>query len=373
MHVAPPEDRLEPALDREPPVVAQHRPELRVGPSLDAVVGRGNRSRAREGGVQIGEGRAGVDESDQRATGLHEPLVGGPRLAVLVHGGLRQERVPALRPRQKRLHPAVSLLERRDREQRLGQPVELDARRRLWPCRGAAPHLRKGVEHAPLAPRPRPGPPQGLGEAVPTVRDDDLWGSNARHQRRPGTAVLGSAQVPAEGMPLVGGDEHDGLPVEMYAVDKDNPACRLDLGRHRPYLPEPRRLPAKRPASAGHVRLTRAGEKPGEKGGELLGGAVDPAGRARIAGGAPPPRPARARLAVPRHPPAADRAIRSPHVRPRCPEQIIGRKQHGLAGQTSDILHTFCPGGELGKDNSGALYNAPDLRGQQQDYTHFVL
>ena len=86
-----------------------------------------------------------------------------------------------------------------DAQERLGEPVELPARLRPRPRRGVAPHLREGVEDAPLAPRPGPRLPEGLGEAVPAVGDDHLGRRDARHQRRPRPAVLGAAQVPAQG------------------------------------------------------------------------------------------------------------------------------------------------------------------------------
>ena len=57
VRVAPPEHRLH-ALDRrQPPVVAQDGPRLRVHPSLDHVVGRRQRAGLGQGGVEVGEQR----------------------------------------------------------------------------------------------------------------------------------------------------------------------------------------------------------------------------------------------------------------------------------------------------------------------------
>lgn len=57
VRVAPPEHRLH-ALDRrQPPVVAQDGPQLRVHPSLDHVVGRRQRAGLGQGGVEVGEQR----------------------------------------------------------------------------------------------------------------------------------------------------------------------------------------------------------------------------------------------------------------------------------------------------------------------------
>ena len=140
--------------------------------------------------VEVGEERPGVDEPDERAPGLHEPLVGQRHPAVLRARGLRQKPGPAIRPREQRLRPAVRLLDGGDRQQRPREPVELDPRLGPRPRRGISSHLGKGVEDAPLAPRLRPSFSQGLGKAVPAVGDDDLWRRDARHQRRPGAAVL---------------------------------------------------------------------------------------------------------------------------------------------------------------------------------------
>ena len=69
VRVAPPEHRLH-ALDRrQPPVVAQDGPQLRVHPSLDHVVGRRQRAGLGQGGVEVGEHVPAdtSDDSDERA------------------------------------------------------------------------------------------------------------------------------------------------------------------------------------------------------------------------------------------------------------------------------------------------------------------
>ncbi len=106
--------------------------------------------------VEAGEERPGVDEPDERAPGLHEPLVGQRHPAVLRARGLRQKPGPAIRPREQRPHPAVRLLDGGDRQQRPREPVELDPCLGPRPRRGISSHLGEGVEDAPLVPRLRP-------------------------------------------------------------------------------------------------------------------------------------------------------------------------------------------------------------------------
>ena len=76
VRVAPPEHRLH-ALDRrQPPVVAQDGPQLRVHPSLDHVVGRRQRAGLGQGGVEVGEQRPRRHQRRQRRARPPQPLVG---------------------------------------------------------------------------------------------------------------------------------------------------------------------------------------------------------------------------------------------------------------------------------------------------------
>ena len=58
VRMAPPEDRLRPFEQAQATMVAQHRPELCVHPTLDEVVGRRNRTGPRQVGVEVGEQRS---------------------------------------------------------------------------------------------------------------------------------------------------------------------------------------------------------------------------------------------------------------------------------------------------------------------------
>ena len=84
MHVAPPEDGLDPALKREPPVLPQHGPELAVQ-ALDGVVSCGKGTEPfREAWVHVGEERVLLHERGEGVSRLDQPLVGerGPALVV---------------------------------------------------------------------------------------------------------------------------------------------------------------------------------------------------------------------------------------------------------------------------------------------------
>lgn len=203
--------------------------------------------------------------------------------------------------------------------------MELGAGLRPGPRRGAAPHLRECVEHAALVARAGPCPPDRLREAVPAVGDGDLGLGDARHQRRTRVRVLGAAQVPVEHALAVKRYQRDGLPPQVYAVDADDPPRGLGLRRHGPYLPEACRLPPEGPPAARHIGLPPPGEQPAEEGLEQLGRAVHPVHRSRAAGRAPPPRPARARHAVPLHPRPAQGACVSLHRNPASATSFSGR------------------------------------------------
>ena len=83
---APPEYRLRALGRREPPVVAQDGPQLRVHPSFDHVVGRRQRAGLSQGGVEVGEQRPRRYQRRQRRARPPQPLVGIDSPAV--HHGL---------------------------------------------------------------------------------------------------------------------------------------------------------------------------------------------------------------------------------------------------------------------------------------------
>lgn len=132
-------------------------------------------------------------------------------------------------------------------------------------------------------------------------------------------------RYPAQSVLVVEGYQHDGPSAEVDPVDVDDPTRRLDLGRHRPDLPEAGAPPPEGPPAAGHVGLASAREEPAEEGLEQLRRVVDPPHRARAAGGAPPPRPSRARRAAPLHPRAAQGACVHLHRNPASPTNFPGR------------------------------------------------
>lgn len=107
---------------------------------------------------------------------------------------------------------------------------------------------------------------------------------------------------------------HD-LPGQVDAVDEHGAAALLDNRRHRPNLPEARRLPPERAALPGHLRLRGARQRPRQERLGELGRAVDGVDERRAARRAMPPLPSRRRLAVFPGPAAAVRALDLRHVR----------------------------------------------------------
>ena len=111
MSVAPPEHRLNALDGRQPPVVAQDGPQLRVHPSLDHVVGRRQRAGLGQGGVEVGEQRPRRHQRRQRRARPPQPLVGVDPPAVH-HGPVLQEVGPEPAPVEVALDPELRPVQR---------------------------------------------------------------------------------------------------------------------------------------------------------------------------------------------------------------------------------------------------------------------
>ena len=173
MRVAPPEHRLHALQGREPPVIAQDRPELRVHAPFYPVVGRRERPGLRELGVEVGEERPCGDERGQRPPRFPEPLVGVDPPSVDDRGVLEEVR-PEAAPVEVALAPQLRLMQRLDVHEVEGHPVQLPARLELRPRRRAPLDLGERVEHTSLDLGPGPGRAHGLREAAPAVGDHDV-------------------------------------------------------------------------------------------------------------------------------------------------------------------------------------------------------
>ena len=300
VHVAPPEDRLDPAQLAHPAVVAHHVAQLGVHPSLDPVVGPGHRALRAKPRVEVGEHGAGVEQRRQAAAGLDEPLVGVDAPAVH-HGPLVEEVAPELAPLEEPLDPEVGLAQRADVHEVDGQAVELLAGLEVGPRGGVAPDLAERVVQAPLHPGLRPLLARGRREAGPAVGDHHVRRRDAGEQRLPRALGLPARHVPRQHVVVAAGDEHHQVAGDVDAVDVDDAVDLVDDLGHGPDLPEPAHPAPEGPPAAGHVALPLAREQPAEEGLELPGvGVVAVHGRG-AAGRAAPPLRARLGLAVTLH------------------------------------------------------------------------
>ncbi len=300
MHVAPPEDRLDPVQQRQAPVVAEHVAQPRVD-ALDGVVGGRPLAAALLLHLDEGEQRPVLDELAQPAPGLSQPLVRVDALAVL-HRVLPQERRPPRAPLAVLHEPRRSALGVLGVLEPVGDAQQLDPRLQLGLQRRAALHLVRGVERAALDPGAGPDERGRFGEPGGAVRDEHLGGGDAQHQRRPRGSALGLRQVPADDVAARDGDQHDGLPAQPYAVEEDDAVDLAGGGRDGPDPPRPRRLaPEGRPArlQVGGHRVF--GEQPPQERRELLRSFVVLAHARRAALGASPPLRPCLRRPVPLH------------------------------------------------------------------------
>jgi len=103
VHVAPPEDRFDPAGQPHSPVVPQQLTQGRVGRAFDLVVHR--RQRPLKLGVGVGEQHFGSDEPIHTVAGPHESFVRVLPPAIVPLGLLREEALPALAPVQVGVYP----------------------------------------------------------------------------------------------------------------------------------------------------------------------------------------------------------------------------------------------------------------------------
>lgn len=247
VRVAPPEHRLH-ALDRrQPPVVAQDGPQLRVHPSLDHVVGRRQRAGLGQGGVEVGERRP---RRHQRRARPPQPLVGVDPPAVH-HGPLLQEVGPEPAPVEVALGPELGLAQRLDAHEVARGEVELAPRLELRPRRRVALDLREGVEGATLDPGARPGLAHGLGEPAPAVGDDHLGRRDRRHEGRPRPRVLGPGHVPGDHPLAAAAYERHEVARDPDPVDVEH-AVQLAVGDgHGPDLPELGRPAPEGPSAPG--------------------------------------------------------------------------------------------------------------------------
>ena len=156
VRVAPPEHRLH-ALDRrQPPVVAQDGPQLRVHPSLDHAVGRRQRAGPGQGGAEVGEQRPhrhriGYTDVDSSGRAVYE----GPQALEAFH---RRFQEADSQPPQRRQAQARDHGRARPRQEHRGEVDQVDKRDRLAARRGQ-PHAR--AEPDPGARAREPQAPDG--------------------------------------------------------------------------------------------------------------------------------------------------------------------------------------------------------------------
>lgn len=149
VHVAPPEDGLHAPELAEAPVVAQHRPQLRVDPSLDHVVRAGQRPLRRELGVEVREERPLRHERGEGRPGLPYPLVRVDQPALRERPLLEEVR-PEGAPLHVPLGLPAGLREVLQGHELQRQAVQLPARLELRAARRVPLHLAERVEEAPL-------------------------------------------------------------------------------------------------------------------------------------------------------------------------------------------------------------------------------
>ena len=156
--VAPPEHRLRALDGRQPPVVAQDGPRLRVRPSLDHVVGRRQRAGPGQGGAEVGEqrprrhriGYTDVDSSG-RGAGDGRAVYEGPQAPEAFH---RRVQEADSRPPQRRKAQARDHGRARPRQEHRGEVDQVDKRDRLAARRGQ-PHGRAGPDPGARAREPQ--------------------------------------------------------------------------------------------------------------------------------------------------------------------------------------------------------------------------
>ena len=140
VRAAPPEHRLHALGRRQPPVVAQDGPQLRVHPSLDHVVGRRQRSGLGQGGVEVGEqrhrrhriGYTDVDNSG-RGAGDGRGAYEGPQAPEAFH---RRVQEADSRPLQRLQAQARDRERARPRQEHRGEVGQVGKRNRLAARRG---------------------------------------------------------------------------------------------------------------------------------------------------------------------------------------------------------------------------------------------
>lgn len=96
MRAAPPAGRPYPPQDVQPPVRSQHAAQRRARPTLQLVVGGGQRAPAREPRVKVDERVASPYQRAGPVSGGYQPLVcPAPLAGLLVVGPLREEALPS--------------------------------------------------------------------------------------------------------------------------------------------------------------------------------------------------------------------------------------------------------------------------------------
>ena len=307
MHVAPPEDRLDPLCLREATVDAQRRPQLRVHAALDSVVRGRKRALRGQHGVEVGEQRPRVGQP-------HQPRPRPAKALVRVDGppvhdaSLLEEVRPEAAPLHEALEPPFRLRGGVYAEQLPRQAVQLDARLQLRPCRCLTLDLAKRVENTPLHLRRRPFGRNRRREPAAPIGHDHLRRRDARQERPPRRRGLGPRQMPGQHELVAAGYQHHAVARDPYPVDVDDAVDLVDDLGHRPYRPEPRAPPPEGAAPPGHVGLRGLGEQPPHEGGEVPRGGVYGMGRARPARTAAPTLRAGPGLAVALHGRSAGRA-----------------------------------------------------------------
>ena len=288
MRVAPPEHRLHALQGRQPSVVAENRPELRVRAAFNPVVGRRERAGLRELGVEVGEERPRRDQRGQQPPRLPEPLVGVDPPSVDERGVL-EEVGPEAAPVEVALAPQLRLVQRLDVHEVECDPVQLPARLELRPRRRAPFDLGVSVEQASLHLGPGPGRAHGLGEAAAAVGDHDVGRRYRLHERRPRPRALGFRHVPRDDALVAAADQHDQALGQPDPVDEQD-AMDLPVGHgHGPDLPKLRGPPPEGPAGARHLELRALRQQQRQELLEARGRVVVAHRGRRAARDAPPP------------------------------------------------------------------------------------
>lgn len=184
VHVAPPEDGLDPPHLGQSPVLVEHRSQLRVDAAFDHIRGRIPLPSALLGQGNEREQHVLAHELVEATPGLAKALMGVEALAVL-DGVLLQKAIPSRAPGGVIYHPSHGRIHVFHLEQALGEIVQLLATIELGPGGRLALHLTERMEETTLDARGRPYGASRFREASGPVGHRHDGRRHLGHEGRP--------------------------------------------------------------------------------------------------------------------------------------------------------------------------------------------